>query len=122
MTWTFDEIKGSWLNGGQIALTAEAIVEAFERTEQVLGRDWIEQSRLVAGNPTHGADPVLKVFAMGRRLASIDGVAGADVLTRKLSQKDDSAEAELTAIYLLRSRGNVEIELSPPVIVGKRER
>ncbi len=122
MTWTFDEIRGSWLNGGQIAITADAIVEAFERTEQVLGRDWIEQSRLVAGSPTHGADPVLKVFAMGRRLASIEGVAGADVLTRKLSQKDDSAEAELTAIYLLRSLGNVEVELSPPVIVGKRER
>jgi hypothetical protein len=58
---------------------------------------------------------------MGQRLVAIDGVhGGADKLTERIRRGDHSAEAELTAVYLLRSRRSaVTVDLYPKV--GERE-
>src|SRR5712692_9379571 len=39
MTWTLDEIATDWLAEGQITVSPQAIVEAFNRVERDLGRE-----------------------------------------------------------------------------------
>jgi hypothetical protein len=75
MAWTWKQIEQDWLAGGRVATEPSAVVEAFERVEAVLGRDWIEQSRVhplvvPKGSPpqttvVRGSDPVLTVVQMG---------------------------------------------------------
>ncbi len=53
---------------------------------------------------------------MGRRLAVLDGIAGTAELIDHIQRGDDAAEAELTAIFLIRShRMTAQVELYPPV-------
>jgi len=51
---------------------------------------------------------------MGQRLASLDGVLRSERIIAKIQRGDSSAEAELTAIYLVRHKQEVEVELEPP--------
>jgi hypothetical protein len=118
MGWTFDEIKTDWLGDG-VPIQPEAIVAAFERAERVLGKDWIETSRRSnqGGAVIRGIAPTMRVADMGQKLAFLDGVIGnIDRLTRAIARGDSSAEAELTAIYLLRSRNPKPlVELFPRI-------
>jgi hypothetical protein len=54
LPWTWDEINGDWLLGNRLALPPDAIVEAFNRAEKVLGREWIEAARMQSGTQTGG--------------------------------------------------------------------
>jgi hypothetical protein len=118
LTWTYDEIARDWLVGGVIATEPEQVVASFNRCERVFGREWIDKSR----GTSVGASPTLRVFTMGTRLASIESVAGSEVLIEKLVNGDPSATAELHAIHLLRSNGQTQIELFPKVEVSGRQR
>ncbi len=123
MTWTHEAIELEWLRDGRIAVRPETIVEAFNRAEQVLGRDWIESSRTVSRVVSYGSLPTLRVVTMGQHLAALDGVVGADRIIDRLRRGDNSAEAELASVHLIRFRHPaVEAELYPRVSVGASEK
>lgn len=61
MTWTYDEIEQDWLLGGVIAVPPDVVVSAFDRCEQLLGRDWI----LEYGGNAVGAQPTLDLVTRG---------------------------------------------------------
>lgn len=123
MPWTWEEINNDWLIGNKIALTPEEVVAAFNRAEQVLGRDWVQSSRIHSGVPVQGTSPTLHVATIGRLLAAIDGLAGARQLIERLRAGDESAFAELMAVHLVHSgEPMLAIELGPPTRVGNRSR
>jgi hypothetical protein len=116
--WNHDEIAREWLADSVIAVPPDQVVAAFDRCELLLGREWIFESR----GSVVGALPTLRVVTMGQRLASLDGLRGAETLIEKLAKGDSSAAAELHSIDLLRSVGNTSVELFPTVVVGSRKR
>jgi hypothetical protein len=118
MAWTIEEIEREWLADSHIAVAPEDLVAAFERCQQVLGRHWIEARR----TGEVGAVPTLGIVRTGQRLASLDGVASADVLVGKLRRGDRSAFSELHALYVLRFRPPVTAEMYPIVRVGQSDR
>jgi hypothetical protein len=131
MAWTWKQIEQDWLAGGRVATEPSAVVEAFERVEAVLGRDWIEQSRVhplvvPKGSPPQttvlrGSDPVLTVVQMGGLLASLEGIPAVDTLMKKLRRGERAAMAEATAIHLLRQHpSDSVVELEPTVPVAGR--
>ena len=115
MSWRYGEIEQEWLAGGVLALRPEQVEAAF-RCEEVLGREWIDQSR----GTSSGAVPTLHVTAMGQRLAALDGIEPVGPLIDKIRKGDPSAAAELHAIQLLRSAGLTAVELFPRITVGSR--
>lgn len=111
MTWTIEEIEQDFLNGkiSAFGLAPELIVASFERTEKLLGRDWITSQR--SGK---GLMVTIPVIDMGLRLPSLDGIADAEKLLANLRKRDQNADAELTAIHLFRSSyPKAEVELYP---------
>ncbi len=122
MTWTLADIERDWIDGrvSGLAGSPDSIVAAFNRTEQVLGREWIEKSRIMFGNIVRGSAPTLRIVNMGQELAVLENVTDPERLLDRIRNGDPSAEGELTAIYLLRSRNpDVAAELYPRV--GERE-
>jgi hypothetical protein len=122
MTWSLEDIERDWIVGQASALAAspDSVVAAFDRTERVLGREWIEKSRISLGNPVRGVIPTLRIVGMGQKLAVLENVTASERLLDRIRDGDVSAEGELTAIYLLRSRNSeVAVELYPKV--GERE-
>jgi hypothetical protein len=121
--WTWEEISTDWLLGNQLALPPEEIVAAFSQAEQVLGRDWIEASRIHSGVPVRGISPTLHVVTTGQILASLNGLSGSKELIEKLRTEDQSAFAEATAIHLIRSgEPTAIVEVAPTAKVGERIR
>ena len=122
MTWSLEDIERDWIGGKASALAAspDSVVAAFDRTERLLGREWIEKSRIMFGNIFWGSAPTLRVVNMGQKLAVLENVTDPQRLLDRIRNGDPSAEGELTAIYLLRSRNpDVAVELYPKV--GERE-
>jgi hypothetical protein len=121
--WTWDEISTDWLVGGLLAVAPAEIVAAFNAVEKVLGRAWIEASRMHSGVQVRGTHATLCVVTAGQVLAGLDGVTGTEQSIERMRQGDDSAFAELTAIHLIRS-GEAEaiVEMDPLVQVGTRQR
>ncbi len=128
MAWTWEEIETDWLEDGRVADEPGDVVAAFEQVEASFGRQWIERSRVrravmsPAAPPAvmteRGSLPVLRVVAMGRLLASLEGIPGTERMIRKLRKGDRAAEAEATAIRLLRARSADSIvELEPVVSI-----
>jgi hypothetical protein len=60
-----------------------------------------------------GSIPTLSVAGVGQQLAFIEDVPEPQRLIDKLRDRDQSAFAELRAIYLLRSREPARVELEP---------
>jgi len=122
MTWSLEEIERDWIDGkvSSLAASADSVVAAFDRTERALGRDWIEKSRISVGATVWGLAPTLRIVNMGQKLAVLENVTDPHRLLDRIRNGDPSAEAELTAIYLLRSRNpRVATQLYPRV--GERE-
>jgi hypothetical protein len=46
VVWTFDEIERDWLAGSRIAVAQQDVVDAFNRVERILGRNWMRLRRL----------------------------------------------------------------------------
>lgn len=119
MAWTMLEIERDWILGSmsELAASPESAVEAFERTERLLGRGWIDKSRLGAGDSViSGTSPTLRVVNMGQKLSLIEDLAERERLLERIRGGDRSAEGELTAIYLLRRPNpKLAVELYPKV-------
>ena len=99
----------------------EIVVDAFERVEEVLGRDWIASTRQIPGGQVQGPSPLLTVVSMGGRLSVLEAVEGAGKLVAKLKRHDSSAEAELTAMHLLYVRKKTaRIEYEPDSRNGRK--
>jgi hypothetical protein len=118
MTWTVKEIEEDWLAASitALAVASEDSVAAFERVERILGRAWIEACRVSDGSIVRGTAPALRVISMGQKLAALDGIAATETLIEHIRRGDDSTEAELSAIFLIRSQcKRAQVELYPPV-------
>jgi len=123
MMWTMDTVEREWLRGGQIAYQPRDVSDAFNMVERTLGRAWMEASRTFDGMVAWGSNSTAAIVDMGQRLASLEGVIGAEELITRLKRNDESANAELTAVHLLRrDRPSAEVELSPVVKVGAGSR
>jgi hypothetical protein len=126
MPWTWKQIEQDWLGSGRVASDPSTIVEAFERVEATLGRDWIEQSRTLPlatrkGSPPQttivgGSHPVLRVVRMGALLASLEGIADTAPVIDRLRRSERSARAEATAVHLLRQHPSDSVVQLEPVI------
>ena len=124
MAWSLEDIERDWISGeapvSALAASPDSVAAAFDRTERALGREWIEKSRISVGNIVRGLSPTLRIVNMGQKLAVLENVTGPERLLDRIRNGDLSAEGELTAIYLLRSRNpDVAVELYPKV--GERE-
>jgi hypothetical protein len=121
--WTWEKIEQEWLGGSAIAVSRNEAVDAFNRVDSALGLTWIGTRRGLSGN-SFGTAFTLDVVSMGQRLAALDGISnGAGRLIKKIVGGDESASAELTAIYLVKAgRADVAIDLEPEVRVGKRHK
>jgi hypothetical protein len=116
--WTWKEISDGWLTGSSIARTEAECVAAFDRVEQVLGRDWIDGVRQ---DGETGSAPTLSVVTVGEELASLAGVKNPELLIPKLQAGRRDAFAELAAIHLIRrAETHIAVELEPQVATGKR--
>ena len=121
--WTMDAVEREWLRWGRIAYQPRDVVDAFNVVERTLGRAWMEASRTFDGMVALGPHSTAAIVDMGQRLASLEGVVGAEELITRLKRNDESANAELTAVHLLRrDRPSAEVELSPEVKVGAGSR
>jgi hypothetical protein len=125
MSWTYEKIQDDWLGGSKIAIDPHDVVVAFDRCEHVLGREWIDavHNGRVQGaiGPIKGSAPTLRVASMGMRLAQLDDVAGSECLIDKLRNWDASANAELSAIYVLRRGNKTSVELEPTIAESNRK-
>jgi len=111
MSYTIEEIERDW---GATSSFPEIVIDAFERAEQILGRDWVASTRRVSGGQVRGPEPLLAVVSMGGRLTALGAVKNAEKLVAKLKRHDISAEAELTAMHLLHVRNKkAEIDYEP---------
>lgn len=111
MAWTVEEIEQNFLSGkiSAFGMSPDLVVACFERTEQLLGREWITSQR--SGK---GLMVTIPVIDMGLRLPALDGIPDSDKLIANLRKRDQNADAELTAIHLFRSSyPNAEVELYP---------
>lgn len=118
MSYTIEEIERDW---GATGPFPEIVVDAFERVEQILGRDWVTSTRCVSGGQVRGPGPLLAVLSMGERLTTLEAVNNAGKLIAKLKKHDTSAEAELTAMHLLHVRNNkAEVEYEPGSRNGRK--
>lgn len=111
-TWTVETIERDVLSGkvSTIARAESEVVEAVERAQRLLGKEWIAAQI----RNQKGLVPAIRMFGMGLQLQAIEGLPGSEKLLTKLRNLDSSADAELTAIHLFRSGADdVEIELFP---------
>lgn len=113
MNWSAKDIEKRFLNGklSALALSPESVLSAFVRVEKLLGLKWIESE-----TSAKGLAPTMGVIGMGLRLAALEGIAHADTLLKRVLGGDRSAEAELTAVYLIRTHApSAKFELHPNV-------
>lgn len=123
MTWTWEEVEADWLAGSRVAVSPEVIVDAFNRVENMLGRAWLEQSRIYSGVVVRGSSPTLRIVSMGQRFSSLDHVRHTEKLLERIRKGDYDAEAELTALHLISTdQPRMILELEPEVAIGTRKR
>lgn len=122
MSWAWDEIKSQWLAGSKVAMSPRELVQTFNRAEEVLGRDWVENHRLRPGGVITGVIPVIAVASMGKRLLAVGRATGLSAVTDRIRTGDRAARTELTAAYLCAPHGDRELEFAAGVKVGNRDR
>jgi len=110
-------------------MPAAEVERAFAVAEEVRGRQWVlgkndfTEIALPGIGRRGGFQDFVRVYWLGKRLDSVLGSRGADSLVRRIIAVDAAAESELTAIKLLRSfQSGTELEVAPPIAVGKRNR
>lgn len=123
MAFSWDEINDDWLVGSRLALANDEVVAAFNKVDGIFGRPWVEARRVVSGAVVRGTQPTLGVVTLGQFLTILGDAPNTDGLLTKVRDGDDSAWAELAAIYLICSgRPDLELEIEPTVIINGRER
>ena len=68
MGWNFEEIEGDWLAGSHLAVAPDVIIESFNRADQLLGSEGIQNSRVHSGSITIGSGPTLRIVTIGQQL------------------------------------------------------
>ncbi|MGB8065889.1 MAG: hypothetical protein WCF26_28660 [Candidatus Sulfotelmatobacter sp.] len=119
MGWSIDEIETNFLRGkiDTLALAPEVALPSFERVERLLGREWILSEMTGAG-----LGPTMRVIGMGLRLAYLEEIDQTEELIKHIRRRDQNADAELTAIYLIRSsRTSAQFQLYPEVGIRKAD-
>jgi hypothetical protein len=130
LTWTIKEIEEQWFAGARIDLPAADVERAFDIAAKLRGLDWVLGTEVDQSLPHFpgigrrgGYHEFLRVYWFGIRLASILGAKGSDELIRRVIEGDLDADAEATAIHLLRSWGSVtDLEIGPDVKVGAKNK
>lgn len=100
--WTIERIEREW--GPVATVLPEIFVNSFDRVDKILGADWIEATRQALMGQIRTPGSVLAVVSMGGRLTVTDVLTGAGKLIARLQARDPTAEAELTAMYILHCR------------------
>lgn len=129
MAWTRDAISVQWF-GDQESGVPDDAPEAFDVAEQIRGTGWVlgrefdfGEVKLTGVGVRGGYNEFLRVYWFGKRMQLVVGAPGADSLVSRLLAGDAAADAELTAIYLLRSsQPYAELQIGPPIVVGERNR
>ena len=109
------EVEERWLGHALHENDAKAILESFNRVEQILGRPWLEAS-LTPG--VVGPAIALPIYHLGDQLSLLDRATGAEKLIQRLQVKEPAAFSELHSIALCLGRNAVELEIEPPTAVG----
>jgi len=130
VVFTLDQIRKEWFGGDDFRSNAVDVEQAFNLAERVRGREWVLGREVDLGGSVvpgigrrGGFTEFLRVWWFGERVQFILGAVGSESLLDRLLTDDPSANAELTAIYLLRKGvPNTELEIAPPVAVGLRRR
>src|SRR5579862_4823378 len=121
MEWTWDIIQWDWLTGnGKVDFSDAIVLESFNRTDRLLGTDWIQRHRQLQSGIIHsGSSVTLEIIKVGLQLLALDGARNADSIIQRLRNCDTSAMAELTAIHLAKC-SSADLDIAPPVAVGDR--
>jgi hypothetical protein len=117
MDWSLHDVEKNLLGqkSSVVALSPDVIVDSVNRVERLLGYEWILDEMRATG-----ISPAMTVIGMGLRLAALNGIPNSEGLLSNLRRRDQNAEAELTALYLIRSQDSyLEIELEPLVRTRK---
>jgi len=131
MPWTFEEINHEWFGGDYLSSGDASDVErAFTMAEIIRGREWVlgyEVDTDISSFPGVGRRggfyQFMRVYWFGKRIQAISGLPRSEQLLERLRANKASAETELTAIHLLRSRRfETEAEIAPVVIVKGHSR
>jgi len=120
MGWSIERIEKDLLRSkiDAISQASEVVVAAVERVVRVLGPEWIE-SETLSGT---GIAPTMRIIGMGLRLPALESLAQSEELIMHLRRKDQNAEAELTAIHLIRAHDpSIQLELHPAVGTRKAD-
>lgn len=105
-------------SGGPIEALGDRAPEAlsaFDCVEKHLGAEWLAARRLQGLGP----GPTLGLVFLGECLAGIETLQGFEPLVAKVRTGDFSALSEMEAVQLFRLMGDVEIELTPELPVGR---
>jgi hypothetical protein len=129
MAWTRQQISVQWF-GDEVSGLPDDAPEAFDVAERIRGLEWVFGREFEFGGmqlPGVGArggyNEFLRVYWFGKRMQSVIGAPGASSLVGRLLTGDAAVDAELTAIYLVRSHHlRSELEIGPAIVVGDRNR
>ncbi len=118
--WTWEDIARDCLRDAVIATAPPLVVDAFNRVERLLGRDWmLARLHSDVGGPLIASSSVLGIVSTGRQLCALEDVKNADNLITRLRENDRAARSELAAAFLcLGASRQVEIEFAVPVVVN----
>lgn len=116
MGWDYKDIERDWMRGGTLSFAPDVMVAAFDRAERILGSEWVLS--FLEGGTRYGLMVTFQVVSMGVKLGAIEDLSNVGGLIEALRNGERAAEAELTALYLLRHEHKLETELYPEVAVG----
>ena len=115
--FTWREISSDWLGGTTTCGEHDAIIDAFNRVERVLGRPWMNWR----WGAIRGVAATLEVVRTGALLKGLDGVSDSERLVDGIRRGDRSLIAEAEAIRLvLRLDPTAQVELEPEIQSGRR--
>jgi hypothetical protein len=125
MPFDMDRIRNEWLAGSQLAIAPGDVVAGFNKSEELLGADWIRAHRGGADRNLAGPAVALPIAVTGLQLRSVEGAPGLNEVLARLQarERERSARSELAAAsYCVEGQPGARLEFGAPVRVGARNR
>lgn len=123
MTFDMDRIENEWLAGSRLAIAPGDVVAGFNKSEELLGAEWIQAYKGGPGQDLAGAAVALPIAVAGLQLRSVQGAPGLIEVLRRLRAQDRAARSELAAAsYSVEGQVDVRLEFGAHVRVGARNR
>src|SRR6202035_2219875 len=123
MPFDMDRIRNEWLAGSQLAIAPGDVVAGFNKSEELLGADWIRAHRGGADRNLAGPAVALPIAVTGLQLRSVEGAAGLNEVLARLQARERSARSELAAAsYCVEGQAGARLAFGAPVRVGSRNR